>query len=104
MKTTPSQVEKAEKKLDGCPWCNVKPRILVQDEEGNPKGFFDSDCAIEYLDDTWSGLSFGLYHDYKTKGAEHCPIANHPGEHLGSYSYNTLAALVRAWNKRKAKK
>ena len=99
-KVTPKQVEEAEKKLDGCPWCGVRPRILVMDEEGNPKGHSDDDRAIEYMEDPWSGLSFGLDHSYREAGAENCPIATHPGENLGLL-YDSLEALVRNWNTRK---
>lgn len=103
-KVTPRQVEAAEKKLVGCPWCKVKPRIVVMDEEGNPKGHFDDDCVAEYMDDPWSGLSFSLDHNYKQKGTAHCPIVCHPGEHVGSMHYYSLAALVKDWNTRKGMK
>jgi hypothetical protein len=100
-KAAPRQVENAEKRLDGCPWCGVKPRILVMDEEGNPKGHFDDDRAIEYLEDPWSGLSFGLDHSYMDDGVENCPLASCPGEPLWSMKYDSLESLVRSWNTRK---
>lgn len=100
-KVTPRQIENAEKKLDGCPWCDVKPRIVVRDEEGNPKGYFEDDKTAEYLLDPWSGLRFSLAHDYCQSGAEDCPIATHPGENLGSGLYGSLSALVKDWNTRK---
>lgn len=103
-KVTPRQVEEAEKELDGCPWCDVRPRILVMDDEGNPKGHFDDDRAIEYMEDPWSGLSFGLDHSYREAGAEHCPFAGYPGEPLGSMRYDSLEALVKGWNTRKGMK
>ena len=103
-KVTPKQVEEAEKKLIGCPWCKVKPRIIIKDEEGNPKGYFFDDQAIEYLASPWSGLSFSLEHDYEQKGTSHCPIVTHPGEEIGAMHYYSLAALVKDWNTRKGMK
>lgn len=103
-KVTPRQVEEAEKKFDGCPWCGVKPRILVMDDEGNPKGHFDDDRAIEYMEDPWSGLSFGLDHSYREAGAENCLLAGCPGEPVGSMRYDSLEALVKGWNTRKGMK
>lgn len=102
-KVTPKQVEEAEKKLAGCPWCGMKPRIVVHDEEGNPKGYFEDDEAAEYLLDPWSGLRFSLAHDYGQPGAKDCPIDTHPGEILGSRLYGSLSALVNDWNTRKLK-
>lgn len=102
-KVTPRQVWNAEKKLDGCPWCGVKPRILVMDDEGNTKGHFDDDRAIEYMENPWSGLSFALYHNYKQHGTDHCPIVSHPGEHIGCMHYYSLRDLVKDWNTRKLK-
>ena len=102
-KVTPRQIENAEKRLDGCPWCGVRPRIAVCDDEGNLKGYFEDDKAAEYLLDPWSGLGFKLAHDYEQPGAENCPIATHPDESLGSGVYWSLSALVKDWNTRKLK-
>ena len=103
-KVTVRQVKNAEKKLDGCPWCGIKPRIVIKDEEGNPHGHIDNDMAVEYLEDPWSGLSFSLDHSYEKPGTDHCPIVNHPGEELGAMHYYDLNALVKDWNTRKGMK
>ena len=92
----------AEESLVPCPFCKDLPRIGVHDDEGNFKGFAEDDRAREYLDDTWSGLSFRLWHPSK------CPVGTddpHRSMGFGGYNfqYPTAEAAAEHWNKRAGK-
>jgi len=77
-----------------CPFCGKAPQIAICDDEGN---YHD----IDYIDDPWSGLSFGLVHSTNEEDPDKCcPIATFEGEAMGTVSYDTIDELIERWNKR----
>lgn len=92
-------VKSAEVKLLPCPFCGVKPQIIICDDEGNIKR-----NPEEYIADPWSGLSFALVHPIG-KG-QCCPIATDEDDDivLGNYLYGSLEELIEMWNKRFSEK
>lgn len=80
--------------LDKCPFCGGSAYIGVYDDEGNPH---DED----YIDDPWSGLTFGVRHDHEDN--EDCPIALYgcDSAHMGVYRWDTPEEAAEAWNTRK---
>lgn len=92
-----------EKKLSGikCPFCGKGFRIIVKDDEGNRKGHVDDDIADQYLDEQWSGISFGVEHD-----SDGCPIDTGPYEDYAGYAtcYYTPEAIIKAFSKRSKQK
>lgn len=89
---TLARIRKAEKRLDRCPFCGKRPKIVFTDDEGNPK---DQDSE-EYLRDPWSGLAFWLSHP-----EEDCVIGTdwrEPSSYL--QGWDTPEEAVEAWNRR----
>ena len=91
---TLEDIKKAEENLSPCPFCGVKPKILVCDDEGNIKR-----DPEEYLKEQWSGLSFALSHP-EDKSHAPCPITTEEDEILGVHLYDTPDLLVEIWNMR----
>ena len=85
--------ELVEKDLLPCPFCGVVPKICICDDEGNIRD-------ENYLNDSFSGLSFGIEHTLAQEGAEYCPIATYKGEGIGAILYDSVDELVRYWNRR----
>lgn len=77
--------------LKPCPFCGGKVKIYVSDDEGNYR-------PDEYEDDPWSGLTFTLGHP-RGKNKD-CPIANHDGEILGTFLYESREEAAETWNTR----
>ena len=84
-------VEKAEARLEPCPFCGQSVEIGICDDEGNPHD-------REYLDDPWSGLSFGITHMKDEECLLNC--RGDDDEFVGSRLFKSLDDLVRAWNHR----
>lgn len=96
---TIEDVKETESKLSPCPFCGVKPRIVICDDEGNIKR-----NPEEYIVDPWSGLSFSLIHPKEEKHS--CPIATEKDDDivLGNLLYDSLDELIESWNKRFSQK
>jgi len=96
---TLEDVKKAETKLLPCPFCGIKPQIIICDDEGNIKR-----NPEEYLEEQWSGLSFALIHPMDKE--YFCPITTDKDDSvvLGNYLYSSLDELIEKWNKRFSKK
>lgn len=92
---TIEDIKNAEKKLLPCPFCGVKPQIIICDDEGNIKR-----NPEEYLEEQWSGLSFSLIHPKDEK--HFCPVATEKDDDivLGNYLYDSLDEIIEKWNKR----
>lgn len=80
-----------DKRLKPCPFCGKVPLIYVCDDEGNIH-------TDEYMDDPYSGLTFGLCHE--ESDGQICPIAHYEGEILGTVLYDSIDELVECWNVR----
>lgn len=90
---TIDDVMEAEEKLLPCPLCGENVFIKIFDEEGNIR---DED----YLDDPWSGLTFGISHPYKDISSDDdCVLMHWEEEHIGNLYYD-LNGLVEKWNTR----
>ena len=93
MKTyTKQDIINAMKKLHPCPFCGTVPKIIITDDEGNPRN-------TDYLNDTWSGIAFGIRHDV----VKECPISFGNEDDadcipMGNRLYNTPDELVETWN------
>lgn len=92
---TLEDVKKAETKLLPCPFCGIKPQIIICDDEGNIKR-----NPEEYLEEQWSGLSFAMIHPKDEK--HFCPVATEKDDDivLGNYLYDSLDEIIEKWNKR----
>ncbi len=90
---TMEDVKNSEAKLLPCPFCGVKPQIIICDDEGNIKR-----NPEEYLEEQWSGLSFALIHPTDN----FCPVATDKDDDivLGNYLYGSLDEIIELWNKR----
>lgn len=88
-------VRNVEAKLLPCPFCGIKPKIIICDDEGNIKR-----NPEEYIADPWSGLSFALIHPMD-KG-QHCPVETDKDDFivLGNCLYGSLDEIIEMWNKR----
>lgn len=94
---TIKDVKNAEEQLLPCPFCGIKPQIVICDDEGNIQRDDDEE---EYLEDPWSGLSFALIHPMDK---EHfCPVSTEKDDDivLANYLYDSLDELIEKWNKR----
>ena len=92
---TMEDVKSVEAKLLPCPFCGIKPKIIICDDEGNIKR-----NPEEYIKEQWSGLSFSLVHPI---GKEQCcPIATDEDDDivLGNCLYGSLDEIVEMWNRR----
>ncbi len=92
---TMEDVKSVEAKLLPCPFCGIKPKIIICDDEGNIKR-----NPGEYIKEQWSGLSFALIHPI---GKEQCcPIATDEDDDivLGNYLYGSLDEIIEMWNRR----
>ncbi len=79
--------------LDPCPFCGMRAKIVICDDEGN---IHDED----YRNNPYSGLSFGIIHD-STCADDDCPIATYAGDGiLGRHLYDTKDDAIEAWNRR----
>jgi len=93
MKTyTKQDIINAMKKLHPCPFCGTVPKIIITDDEGNPRN-------TDYLNDTWSGIAFGIRHDV----VKECPISFDSEDDadcipMGNRLYDTPDVLVETWN------
>ena len=84
-------MKKRSKELKPCPFCGGKLKIIILDDEFNVHD-------EEYEKEPWSGLQYALFHGVEEN--EDCPIANHEGEMLGVYGYDTKDEAIEAWNRR----
>jgi len=80
--------------LKACPFCGGSVKIVLCDDEGNLRN-------IEYLDDPYSGVSYGLQHDCKN-ASDDCPIADYASDDsiMGRFLYDTEQEATEAWNRR----
>ena len=92
---TMEDVRNVEAKLLPCPFCGIKPKIIICDDEGNIKR-----NPEEYIADPWSGLSFALIHPMD-KG-QHCPVETDKDDCivLGNCLYGSLDEIIEMWNRR----
>lgn len=92
---TMEDVKSVEAKLLPCPFCGIKPKIIICDDEGNIKR-----KPEEYITDPWSGLSFAIVHPIDEEQC--CPIATDKDDDivLGNNLYGSLEELIEMWNKR----
>lgn len=92
---TIEDVKNAEEQLLPCPFCGIKPQIIICDDEGNIKR-----NPEEYLEDQWSGLSFALIHPIDEE--QSCPVATDKDDDLvlGNQLYDSLDEIIETWNKR----
>ena len=83
--------------LEPCPFCGIRPKIIVCDGEGN------THREPGYEENPWSGLCYAIEHHVGQ--SPECPIATFAPEdsiieYIGTWTYDTREEAIEAWNKR----